>query len=633
MALASGSLFNVTATATTANVNGAGFNPANAAFPTDLAATVATGNSPVVTSATYTFVAGDVGAAVYVKTGTNWTAGFYPIASVSAGAATLSAAVGQAWQLSATTGMYALNTVAGCATVASPTGGTYGVNYAMQDTAIVNGVADFTAVGASTTLTSATAAFTPVMVGNIFHQTTTGTGAFGVVGWYEVVSYTNATTVVLDRTPNSGTTSVACTGYVGGAGRLNALEGTFQGMIPASSMVWIKNGTYTLTGAMTTANANATSILQSFWIGYNSVVGDACNGANRPIIAAAANGVTIAAGTSIRNLIINITTAAGVTISASGGVRNCKIFNSSTGTGRAGLTLNACTVVDCEVISQNGNAMTSTNFSALSGSFLGNYIHDSVTGISIDNATTTTAIVVGNIFEACSTQAIIMGSSHNRILNNTFYGREAKMGTGLNFNVANSTPNEVFNNIFYGLTTGITVLTGSAGRNADYYNDFFNNTTDVTNWNKDATDLAVNPTFTGATQLTGTGGTATGGTSVITDSGADFSTVTDNVDFVRITAATGGVGTIIANYLITSHTGTTLTVNNTIGTSGSITAINYFVTTGHNFQIGTNLKAAGFPSFTNVGSETTSYPDVGAVQRQEAGGSGGMLFIPCLQGL
>src|ERR1041385_5743602 len=98
--------------------NGGGFANGVAGFPTDLAATSGNTSAPVVTSASYTFVAGDVGAYVYVKSGTNWTPGWYPINSVSGGAATLGAGIG-----AATLANGRLTTVAGCATVASPSRG------------------------------------------------------------------------------------------------------------------------------------------------------------------------------------------------------------------------------------------------------------------------------------------------------------------------------------------------------------------------------------------------------------------------------------------------------------------------------------------------------------------------------
>lgn len=93
----------------TAVINGAGFySSSSVSFSTNGAATNATTASPVFTSASYTFVSADVGAYLFIKSGVNWTPGSYLIVSVAAGAATLS---GQ------------------CATVASPTAATWGVDY------------------------------------------------------------------------------------------------------------------------------------------------------------------------------------------------------------------------------------------------------------------------------------------------------------------------------------------------------------------------------------------------------------------------------------------------------------------------------------------------------------------------
>src|ERR1700677_5124809 len=102
MALSAGTIYEVRSTATSGNVNGGGFNPANPNGLTNLATTTGTGNtaSPVVSSASYNFAAGDVGAWLYVQGGTNWTPGWYQIASVASNKATLSAGVGQAIQVS-----------------------------------------------------------------------------------------------------------------------------------------------------------------------------------------------------------------------------------------------------------------------------------------------------------------------------------------------------------------------------------------------------------------------------------------------------------------------------------------------------------------------------------------------------
>ena len=63
---------------------------------TDLASSDATGATPTVTSAGYTFVADDVGNSICISSGTNWTVSIYIIISVSGGAATLDKACGSA---------------------------------------------------------------------------------------------------------------------------------------------------------------------------------------------------------------------------------------------------------------------------------------------------------------------------------------------------------------------------------------------------------------------------------------------------------------------------------------------------------------------------------------------------------
>lgn len=628
MAIASGTIFESRASATTGNVNGAGFNPANANFPTDLATDTNTANtaSPVVSSTTYNFVAGDVGSYVYVKSGTHWQFGYYPIASVSGGKATLNAAIGAVVISIGSQGIVTYNTVAGCTSdnTATLTAGTYGVDYSQQDTAVINAVTDFAAVGASTTLTSLTAGFTPVMVGNLYHQTTTGTGAFGLTNWFEILSYTNATTVTLDRTPNNGTASAACTGYVGGAGRLNGLEDSFNAMLPGSAFVWVKNGSYTFSGSVSTANNNATVTTPTFYIGYNTKRGDVCVGSNRPAINAGANSLQYGATQLFNNLSITGTGANVWLPNTSGGIQNCKVTNTSSTAGRSAFSENAGSikVANCEFVSQNGIAATTTQGPSL---FAGNYIHDSVTGAS------GVGTYVMNLFEACSTAAITSttAASSNMWISNTIYGREAQMGVGINLTVANANLRSAVNNIIYGCTTGINVNTGSADSNFSLNNDFFNNGTDVTNWTKGATDVAVNPGFLGASQITGT--TASGSGSVLTDTNANFSAVTDGVDYVRVLSGTGAT---VACFLITSHTTTTLTCNNTVGTNATADRV-YFVTTGHNFQVGSALAGLGFSSFANSGSETTSYPYIGATVPQSSSGSGGtpVLQSAIIQGL
>jgi len=601
MALTTGTIWELRENATTGNVNGAGFNILNANFPTNATATSATGDSPVISSATYTFVAGDVGAWVYIKSGTNWTPGFYQIASVTAGAATVSAAIGQAVQIE--NGRYSSNTVAGVATTASPTGGTYGVDYSQQDTAVIDARADFGATGGSTTLTSAGGGFHVAMVGNIYHQTTTGTGGFGIVGWYEIISFTSATAIVLDRTPNTGTASVACTGYIGGAGRLNALEDPFFEMVPAGSRIWI-SGTHSASGAVNVASTNSTATSPTRVQGYASIRGDKPIGSTRPTIAMGSS-VFTAGQFQIFDYVMFSGTGVNVFVTGTGTTNKyLKSLNSSTAAGRNAIATANSTILFCEATSQNGVAIAITNNSRPYYC----YAHDSDIGylVSGNNCAVIACLSANNITAAID----ITGSTTNTtsILGNTLYGSESKVGVGIRI-AATSAGVSIFNNIIYGFVTGISKTTQQDSNIVDY-NDFFNNTTDVSNIEKGRNDIALDPQFVSLTQVSGTTATTSG--SVLTQSGGDFSTIEDNVDYLRVVS---GTSVTVGIYLITSHTATTLTVNNALGTSVAGNVV-YSIPTGSNFAIGTNLKAQGFPSLI-IGSETTNYLDMGASQRQE----------------
>lgn len=246
MALAAAGIIEVASTGSDGNpgvdTNAGAFNPANANFITNLAATSATGTAPVITSATYNFVAGDVSHWVFIKSGTNWTPGWYKISSVAANAATIDGTIGAA-VLYATGGPYSVSTAAGCATVASPTSGTGGVDYSMCGTPKVS-VTDAVTAG-TTTITSATAPFANIQAGNhVYVQG--GTGSI-VAAIYEVVSVTNSTTIIVDRS----------TGLSVGTGATLKLGGCLltPGQAGANAVAgnscFIKAATYTILSAST----------------------------------------------------------------------------------------------------------------------------------------------------------------------------------------------------------------------------------------------------------------------------------------------------------------------------------------------------------------------------------------------
>jgi hypothetical protein len=245
MALSANTLIEVEQAAS--DTNGGGFNPSNANFAADLAAQSSSGNtaSPVVSSASYNFAAGDVGAHLWIKSGTNWLPGLYPIASVASNQATLSAAIGQAITFTGyvPTGT---NTVAGCASTASPTAGVWGIDYTQQTAAEI-AVTDAVTAG-TTTIVSATAAFSKAHIGNLIYVAG-GTGS--VVGaWYEVASVTNSTTIVVDRSTGL-TTGTGATLNLGGA---LATIGGLGSMMVASNQAFLQ---YSATNYQITATSGS----------------------------------------------------------------------------------------------------------------------------------------------------------------------------------------------------------------------------------------------------------------------------------------------------------------------------------------------------------------------------------------
>lgn len=613
----------INSAATAGNVNGGGFNPANANMMTDLTTDTNTGNTaaPVVSSATYTFVASDVGHWLYLKSGTNWTPGWYKIQSVAGGKATLEAAIGSANVRQVVNNKYGSNTVVGCATVASPTGGTFTIDYS-QGTATIQGFTNLGSASGSTTLTDNSSAglMRKTFAGNVI-CISAGTNA--TVGWYEIVSVTNTNSVVLDVTPHGANTMSATTGKVGGAislgGSTTGIDDNdvFTKLVASgttSTRFFIKgNTTYTPAVAVTTTGgANAWPVLIE---GYATSRGDRPLGSTRPIIACGANVFSGGANTQLAHL---IGTGTGTAVFSLTGTTNndlifgCKVVNSSTTAGRA--AIKALKAISCEVISYRGIGIqclaSDKTFTALF-----NYVHDCNVGMTNDT-TASGGVICDNIIEGCVTHSLDLSTVANPkfvIIRNTIYGAENKLGTGINF-VASANNVVMFDNNFSGLATAVSHPTANSSVYCDY-NNYFNNTANINtvgNLQFGAHDAAANPTFTTVAQLTGTTATTSG--SVLTQGGGDFSTVTDGVDFLYLKSGTGITAGV---YGIVSHTATTLTLDIAPGTS-AVADKSWQITTGHNFAIGTNLKGLGYPGDFPAALSTGS-SDIGAVSRLEAG--------------
>lgn len=613
MTLSASTVFEVRSTATSGNVNSGGFNPTNANMLTDLAATSATGNSPVVTSASYNFVAGDVGAWVYIKGGTNWTPGWYQIASVAANAATLSAAVGQASQV--TNNRFITNTVAGCATIASPTGGTWTMDYSQQNAAqfAMTNLASTTGTTNPSVITSATHTFGPQEVGNLIHVTA---GTSWTAGWYEIVSV-SAGAATLDRAVGTAATLSSGTGKVGGAAIIGA-SGTgigdssfFQAVtnqVVNGGRYFIQNGTYTISGSVSSGSPGI------FIEGYNSTRGDRPTGSTRPTINNGANTFSNTGWTfnCIWTGSASQTLSGGLSVNSR--IQQCKAINNSATASRIGIAA-AGSIIGCEAVSYRGIGIAT----AVSGGPIAyNYIHDCDVGISGNSVRETW---ISNIIACCVTAAINTtnsAESDSAFIGNTLYGAENKLGIALNV-ITGVSSLTLMNNIIYGFSTGVSSV-DTSDNNFDDYNDYFNNTADVNgsgNWQKGANDVALDPQFANVKQITGSTAMTTAGNHLV-QTGATFITsgVVAGRDYVYIKSGTGVTAGIYGIASVDSETQITTDIALTANATGDKV---WQITTGRNFAIGTNLKAGAYPGVF-PGGLTTSYLDIGAVQRQEQGG-------------
>lgn len=625
--LSASTIVEIQSGATAGNVNGGGFNPVNANFMTDLTTDANTANTsaPIVSSASYNFAATDVNHWLYIQSGTNWTAGWYKIASVASNKATLSAAVGSASVRQVVYNRFGTNTVIGCATTGTPTGGVFSIDYSQGTTAI----AAFTNLGSangSTTLTdnSAGGLFTKAMVGNLICLSA---GTNCTVKWYEIVSFTNSNNVVLNVTPHGANTMSATTGKVGGAISLGGStanitdNNVFSTLVISSSTAatrfFVKgSATYTLAVAVTQTAADAAwpVIIE----GYATNRGDRPTGSTRPVFACGANIYT-------RNGLDFITsmqfTGTGTSVcfgstSSDGTIISCKATNTSTTAGRAAFG-GGGKYINCEGISYRGSAFILPAAASVPTGYFYNEAHDSNIGFSADTTGNgSITLLSGNIVRGCVTSAIDTTGTINCntiIMNNTLYGAENKLGTGMNFVTALGRILAMNNNI-YGFATGIAHADVQASGYGDY-NNFFNNTVDINtanHWQKGFNDTALNPNFASVSQVTGATATTTTGNHLV-QSGATFVTsgVTAGRDYVYIKSGTGVTAGIYGILSVDSET--QITADITLVADATADKV-WQITVGHNLAITNPLtKSLGCPSTFPAGF-TTSYTEAGAVQ-------------------
>lgn len=613
MSLSGSAHYEVRADATANSVNGGGFNPTNTNFMTDLTTDAATGNTttPVVSSATYNFVAGDVGAYVFIKSGTNWIPGWYVISSVAANKATLNAAIGAATLFTQRT----LNTAAGVATVGTPTNGTFSVDYTHKTAAIVTNTDG--AAAATTTFTSAGSTFTRAMIGNYIHITV---GGGLTVGWYEVVNFTSATQVVLDRSPGTGS---AATFFLGGAISMNStLDDDFYDILIAGSTVWLNGGAGTITLGESTdfANQSSNSSVTIVW-GFATVRGDNPVGSTRPLMDCGANNFTPSSGTNIRY--VRFTGTADSVVGNNGGgdrkYLHVKVTNTSTTLNRRAIRSPDSVFMFCEFVSYRGYG--AQDVGGDKSNMIGCWFHSSLRGCADGRRFT------GCIFSDFIDFGVINntgGSAFVEFWNLTVHGANNTRGVGLSLD-SNSGGSWIYNSIISGCATGVSHPTSNVLRQDDY-NDYFNNDTDVTNWTKGPNDLAVDPTFANVGQVTGTAGKFDAGGSKLIDTTKNFTTLGVVAgDTVYISAGTGLAQAMfygITSISTTTNPNDTLNLDVTPGTSTTADKV-YEIETGHDFMpTNTSVMNVGFPGLF-PGGFTTGFNSMGAPVPEAGGGGGG----------
>jgi hypothetical protein len=485
-----------------------------------------------------------------------------------------------------------------------------GTDWSQQTAAQYNLTAG-SAAGVGATLAYAAAAVD--MCGNIAHLVS---GTNCTTGLYEIVSVVAGVSITLDRNCTTGVTANAAVN-VGGAMSLQSTAGftdsNFFNALIAGNKVWMRGGAtnniYSIAGQMNMNTATGTATANIAIEGYASTRGDRPTGSTRPTYKNTVSNFIFNTDTNLTSIIFTGNISSQVVNSPNRGLfLFCSFIATST-------TANAVacfgqpygTFINCEFVSYRGIGFQHNNDVQITNC----YFHDSDIGIvNANNGSNYGIVYSNNIFDSMVTAGIKYTNASTAgdvIQGNTFFGGIGnKTGTGIII-ATGSGHRSIFNNIFYGLSTGISVADASGllqGTSMwSNWNDFFSNTTDVSNITKGAQDVALDPKFANVSQLTGTAGVVSGSTLTV----ASATGIVANQDFVYIIS---GTGVTAGQYLITGVAGTVLTLSSAPGGSG--TNINYQITTGRNFNANglNSLGALG----TFPGGLSKGYQNIGAVQ-------------------
>lgn len=317
-----------------------------------------------------------------------------------------------------------------------------GTDYTLQDAAQIS-LTDITCAQNSVTINSTAGLFTSAMVGNAMQFTNAGSHT---AGFYFVVAYISTSSVRLDRTPYTGAgTSSGGTAKLGGALYLPT-DALLEVMV-SGNVAWLKNGTYTLTGAISIGTAVGANTRHIKFTGYNSTRGDNPTLANRPTISQGGNATTFGVNWTVENIIFSGSNSSTMTSGANPGFFvNCAFNNTNTTSTNQAFGGTVASLIGCDIQSRSGRAILVGGGTHL----INTYIHDSRIGI--------------------------IGSTSNwfRLINSVV----ASCNTGIQFIAASNPSSEVTNTVFYKCTTAID-SSGGFLRNTIYTNNIFHTGTNA----------------------------------------------------------------------------------------------------------------------------------------------------------
>ena len=361
--------------------------------------------------------------------------------------------------------------------------GSSGTDFSQQNAAQYD-LTGGTTAGADAVFLHASAAAD--MVGNILKI---NSGTNFTIGWYEILSVSVGVSITLDRACATAAGALGAAKIGGYLSLGSSDDAVFEALAPGNKL-YIEKGTYTIGGAVNVINDGTTTLPINI-VGRDGSDTVAPTGANRPILAFAANTSTFAGDYyNFYNLDITTSSSAGLSVSIGAILSNTKVFNNSVTAGRVAITAVASLkIISCEAISTNGVGISFSDDVLVTGS----YIHDcGQTGLSI--GTGDDAKITFNIIDTCAT-AISIGTSGFSffIQNNTLYNGT----TGINNGGISGLNGSILNNTISEFTTGANSTTNWPSDLWDY-NNFFNCTTPRTNVNAGPNDTALDPAFTDA---------------------------------------------------------------------------------------------------------------------------------------